>query len=83
MDNDTPVKTWHPTDFGFYAVPFKEGVYKNGAYELRMLETDMWLLRRFQTRGTAKVSMVKFYYMIKPVDYEFANWLLNKRLNKV
>lgn len=75
-------KSWHPTDFGFFKVPDKESLFISGNYELRGFPNEMWLLRRKQRKGTAEVWMVKFYYLIRFNDYEFANWLLNKRLSK-
>lgn len=75
------VKTWIPTDFGFYRDVEREDVYKNGNYELRRFPNEMWLLRRRLPEGKHKYA-VKFYYRIAYTDYDFANWLLNKRLKK-
>lgn len=81
IDGDV-AKTWHPTDFGFYEDVDKPGVYYNGSYQLRRFPEDMWLLRRKKKKGEVTEFVVKFYYLIKYEDYEFANWLLSKRLNK-
>lgn len=75
-------KSWHPTDFGFYEDVERPGVYYNGNYQLRRFPEDMWLLRRKKKISEKVEYVVKFYYMIKYTDYEFANWLLSKRLNK-
>ena len=76
-------ESWHPTDFGFYGDINRPDVYYNGSYELRSCGNDMWLLRRKKNKGNITQQMVKFYYVILQTDYEFANWLLNKRLNKL
>ncbi len=78
----TVERTWHPTDFGFFESSDRSDVYKNGKYELRRLPQDMWLLRRIKGKGSDSQALIKLYYMILHTDYEFANWLFNKRLNK-
>jgi hypothetical protein len=73
---------WHPTDYGFYRDINRGDVFYNGNYELRSFPEDMWLLRRKIKKGTLTAYAVKFYYLIKQTDCEFAGWLLSKRLNK-
>lgn len=81
--NEQVVQRWHPTDFGFFGDINRPDVYFNGNYELRRFPEDMWLLRRRLKKGTLVQYAVKFYYMVLLEDYEFANWLLNRRLNKL
>ena len=76
------VKAWYPTDFGFYEDIDKPGVFYNGQYQLRRFPEDMWLLRRKRIKNNTNEYVVKFYYLLKAEDYDFADWLLNKRLNK-
>lgn len=73
---------WAPTDFGFFMDINRPDVFYNGQYELRRFPEYMWLLRRKINKEDAKYA-VKFYYMILDTDYEFADWLLNKRLHKI
>lgn len=77
------VKTWHPTDFGFFGTPDRPDIWVNGQYELRRFPEDMWLLRRKIRKDDRQQQAVKFYYLILNTDYEFANWLLNRRLHKI
>jgi hypothetical protein len=88
QDNDTSphsgkiVNKWHPLDYGFYYSPEKENMWLHRQYELRSFPNDMWLLRRKMNKDDKQTWSIKFYYMIKQEDVEFADWLLRKRLNK-
>lgn len=87
LENSSPhsgkiVSVWHPNDYGFYYAPDRENIFLHGQYELRSFPNDMWLLRRRIVKDSKQTWSIKFYYMVKQEDVEFATWLLSKRLNK-
>ncbi len=76
--------TWTPVNFGFevhrLADTLEGTIWKKDNFMVWYLGNEYWLCKKKIKKGDQTQIVTNFCKKIKPEDFEFAEWLLEKRL---